>query len=306
MIDALQILLSFPVGIALLMFPAMVGVYFSFRLLSEGLKGCVGAYKFIRSLFPRFGARFFLLWACFSLSAWSFRHQVTDAAVFVSQSILNPVYYSTFNADTSSAVEQAYIKKLRQNVSQREFDILMTTTADLARRHQSSVLAFLEVYESECGLNPFAVNVNEKGDTVAAGQIQFTWAGVSGLQVSGMPVNMRRVKNAIIHRDIVFLCELERVYMERAAAGKPLKRSCDVYTAVFMPYYLGMPDMTVVASRNGNRPEFYNCNAGLDCYKLAGDKVLRSPKYQNGEITIQDLSLCLAYKKAGVIKQYKA
>ena len=234
------------------------------------------------------------------------RGTVIDAAVFVSQSILNPVYFSTFNADTSSAVEQAYIKKLRQNVSQREFDILMTTTADLGRRHQSSVLAFLEVYESECGLNPFAVNTNEKGDTVAAGQIQFTRAGIDGLTVGGVAANMRRVKDAIIRRDIAYLCELEKQYMERAAKGKPLKRSCDVYAAVFMPSYVGMPDMTVVASRSGNRPDFYTCNAGLDCYKLAGDKVFRSPKYKDGNITIHDLSLCLAYKKAGVIKQFGA
>lgn len=160
------------------------------------------------------------------------------------------------------------------------------------------------MYESECALNPFAVNVNEKGDTIAAGHIQFTRAGVEGLEVEGQKVVMWRVRKAIRQRDISFLCRLGEAYMLRASQGQRLKRSCDVYTAVFLPYFLGMPDHTVVASASGAKPEWYYQNIGLDGYRLQNGRVVWSGGYRDGKITISDLALRLAYKKAKVVREF--
>lgn len=300
-----QYIISTPPGFALLVLAFIIVAHFLFRAIIETVRAGARAYKFIRSLFPRFGAKFLFVWVSLSLSGYMARGTITDVAVFAVQSLVSPVYYSQYVSDSTSATEQAYLRKLRNKVSETQYNQFIQATAQMATEHKSTVLNFLEVYESECGMNPFACNINEKGDTIAAGAIQFTRAGVSGLQLDGVPATMRRVKDAIRSRDLSYLLALQSVYMRRAANGRPLKRSCDVYTAVFMPAYVGMPDETVLACSTCARPDFYFENApALDGYKLSGDKILKSPRYADGKITIFDLSLALAYKKAGVVKMF--
>lgn len=299
-----EIALLNPIGAALITGVLLIA-------LSILLKGWVRllvfarvAFSFARSLFPRFGTWFFVKWFLLSCVVFVFRHPIADLTGFAVQYYINPVNFQYYDQDTCSATEQAFLRKLRRNVSQREFDTLMASTSRMAARHGCGTLQFLEVYESECGLNPFAVNVNSNGDTVAAGHIQFTRAGVDGLQVDGQSVTMWRVKKAIMERDIVYLCKAGEAYMLRASNGQRLRRSCDVYTAVFLPYFVGMPDHTVVASKDGKKPEWYFQNIGLDGYGISSGKVIKANRYLDGRITIQDLALRLAHKKAAVVREF--
>lgn len=294
-----------PVGFTLLAGVSLVCLYFLIRVLQEVHRAGMRSIRFVRSLFPRFGARFFLVWFLLSVSGYMVRGTVIDFAAYAVQSYFDPVYFSVYNADSTSATEQAYIRKLRTRVTENQYEYFMAMTEQMAAEHQSTVLAFLEVYESECGMNPFACNVNENGDTVAAGPIQFTRVGIGGLELNGVTATMRRVKDAVISKDLRYLIELQCVYLRRAAGGRPLRRSCDVYTAVFMPSFIGKPDNTVLACSACDRPDFYFENApALDGYRLDGDKILKSPRYRDGKITINDLSLALTYKKAAVVKQW--
>lgn len=313
--QAFEIIIQNPVGASII--AALILTALS--ILTKGAKWLFFALRhilaFAKSMLPKMGVGFTLKWFVASLCVYGLRHEIADAIGFAEQYYLNPVTFATFDQDSSSATEQAFLRKLRRNVTQREFDTLMASTARMAARHGCGTLQFLEVYESECALNPFAVNAKERKviengdtirviDTIAAGHIQFTRAGVDGLEVEGQKVGMWRVRKAIRQRDISFLCRLGEKYMERASQGQRLKRSCDVYTAVFLPYFLGMPDHTVVASESGAKPEWYYQNIGLDGHRLQNGRVVWSDRYRDGKITISDLSLRLAYKKAKVVREF--
>lgn len=226
-----------------------------------------------------------------------------------------PIYLAEVEADTSSAASAAYERRIQRNLGPTDYALFVRRTAEIAAKCRSSPLAFYEVYESECSCDPFAVNQREYRDragrlvrdTVAAGQIQFTAAGVSGLVLNDEPVTMRKVKDAIRSRRLAWLMDLQEVYMARASGDKPLPRPCDVYTAVFMPKFVGCSGETVLASRwDKEHPEFYWQNIGLDGWQLsASGKVLHLDSARDGKITINDLALCLAAKKAAVCRAEK-
>lgn len=245
----------------------------------------------------------------------SFAPQISDRIQWVEQTLISPVYFAAMEADTSSAAAEAYTRKLQRSLGPADYALFLRRTAEIAAKCGSTPLSFYEVYESECGSNPFAVNQRDifdkngrfvQPDTVAAGPIQFTAAGVSGLVMDGEPVTMRKVKDAILSRRLGWLMDLQEIYMARAAGGKPLPRPCDVYTAVFMPSFVGGSMETVLASKWGDKPQYYHQNIGLDGWQLSpSGKVLHLDSARDGKITIQDLALCLAAKKAAVCKADK-
>jgi hypothetical protein len=101
--------------------------------------------------------------------------------------------------------------------------------------------------------------------------------------------------------------DLTEMYLVSRSKGKPMPRSCDVYTCVFAPGYLGFgDDQNLYSISDGDA---YYLNAGLDGYYLqqVGDKqiIMHSRKAADGRITINDLALALAAKKAALAKKYK-
>jgi len=245
----------------------------------------------------------------------SFAPQISDRIQWVEQTIISPVQFAEMEADTSSAAAEAYTRKLQRSLGPADYALFLRRTAEIAAKCGSTPLSFYEVYESECSCNPFGVNdrdiFDKHGrfagkDTVAAGPIQFTAVGVSGLVMDGEPVTMRKVKDAVISRRLGWLMDLQEMYMARAAGGRPLPRPCDVYTAVFMPSFVGGSMETVLASKWGDKPQHYWQNIGLDGWQLSpSGKVLHLDSARDGKITIQDLALCLAAKKAAVCRAYK-
>ena len=245
----------------------------------------------------------------------AFAPKISDSIQWAEQTWLTPIYLAPIEADTSSEAAAAYTRRIGRNLGPSDYALFLRRTAEIAAKCGSTPLCFYEVYESECSCNPFAVNQREirdkagrmvRVDTVAAGPIQFTAAGIKDLVLNGEAVTMRQVKDAIIQKRLGFLMDLQELYMARASGGKPLTRPCDVYTAVFMPAFVGKGMETVLASRWSGNTQFYWQNLGLDGYQLDGKgRVLFLPSSRDGVITIKDLALCLAAKKAAVCRAEK-
>jgi hypothetical protein len=226
-----------------------------------------------------------------------FSTQISDGLEWVEQKWIDPTYISS---DTSSFAVKCFETELSKNLTGEQMRILTRWTDKIAQDCGSNRLALYEVYNSECALNPFAVNINTKGDTVACGVIQFTKAGISGLGVT-----YRQVKDAVIKKDLEFLMTLAHKYMVRASQGNALPNAANVYTAVFMPSFVGGDMNTVLASLRSSRPDWYLENIGLDGHYLDGSKIMTSKKARDGKITIHDLHLHLELKKALLLKKYE-
>ena len=246
----------------------------------------------------------------------AFAPQISNNIQWAEQTLISPIYLAPIEADTSSEAAAAYTRRIGRNLGPSDYALFLRRTAEIAAKCGSTPLNFYEVYQCECGGNPYAVNEDTirdrvgrfiRIDTVAAGPIQFTRVGVSGLVLNGESVTMRQVKDAIIHKRLGFLMDLQEIYMARASGGKPLTRPCDVYTAVFMPRYVGCSGETVLASRwDKEHPEYYWQNIGLDGWQLSNSgKILHLNSARDGKITIKDLALCLAAKKAAVCRAEK-
>ena len=241
-------------------------------------------------------------WSLITILFWSgiisiFSTQISDGLECVEQKWIDPTYITS---DTSSFAVKCFENELSKNLTGEQMQILVRWTDKIAQDCGSNRLAIYEVYNSECALNPFAVNVNTKGDTVACGVIQFTRAGISGLSVS-----YRQVKDAVIKKDLEFLMTLAHAYMVRASQGVRLPNAANVYTAVFMPSFVGGDMNTVLASLRSSRPDWYLENIGLDGHYLDGQKIMTSKNMRDGKITINDLHLHLELKKAQLLKKYE-
>ncbi len=316
-LDIAQILLSSgPFGLAALSVLLLQLLKIARRAVRLGFAGIGLAWAEVRRWALKvtgWGLAKNAFWGCFLYVAfYLFAPDLSNSLQWIEQALINPVYFAPLEADTSSAAAAAYKKKMQRFLGPSDYALFLRRTAEIAQQCGATPLSFYEVYESECSCNPYAVNqdtIRDKAghfvrvDTVAAGPIQFTRAGVSGLMVDGSPVSMREVKDAIIYRRLAWLMELQQVYMARASGGKPLTRPCDVYTAVFMPKFVGCSNETVLASRWGDSPQFYWQNIGLDGWQLdERGRVLFLRSSRDGKITIQDLALCLAAKKAAVCR----
>lgn len=244
----------------------------------------------------KWGSLFFILIGSGFVSLFS--TQISDGLQWVEQKFIDPTYISS---DTSSFAVKCFETELSKNLSGEQMQTLVKWTDKIAQDCGSNRLALYEVYNSECALNPFAVNVryrNGRTDTIAASVLQFTAAGISGLST------MREVKDAVIKKDLEFLMTLAHAYMVRASQGVGLPNAANVYTAVFMPSFVDGDMNTVLASLRSSRPDWYLENIGLDGHYLDGDKIMTSKNARDGKITIYDLHLHLELKKALLLKKY--
>ena len=267
------------------------------------------AWSYIRRYFLKLSLHNGIAILFISGIIYASREQISNGLQFIEQSYITPIYACS---DTSAAVI-AYERELQKHTTPEEFAAVVSETRRIAAGCGSSPLAFYEVYLSECGMNPYAINTDSvylggrfvRVDTVAVGIIQFTRAGVSGLTMESVPVTFRQVLDARNRHDIRFIMALTGQYIARASGGRSLARSCDVYTAIYMPAYVGAKDDTPLASAWSDKPQYYWQNVGLDGWKLTdAGKILHLPQYRDGKITISDLALCLAAKKARLIGAY--
>ena len=293
--DILQILLGLPglwLGLAgcAIVFAAfwLTGKYALFGLYFAA-RGAVSAIHWLAA--PNWKKiHRIAFYGAFALILYPFRLDLKEAIQYAENNWIAPTYISP--SDTSAWALSQYEAHLEKQTTPDEAEIVKHRTREIAARVGSTPLAIYEVALSECGLNPFVIRT----DGVAAGWIQFTRAGLSGLGVS-----LEEVKAACHRRDAVFIMDLTEKYLVRAANGRALPTSADVYTAVFAPSFVGREESSILY-QGRNRPSYF-LNAGLDGhkYRREGNRIVwyRDP---DGIITINDLRLALMAKRAKFLK----
>lgn len=290
-LDLIQTLLSYPWWVS---YPAsimlIILLFQAVKLLRLGFKGLWIAITLIRFALVRLSFGRLVWYAILGLGLYGVRFQAIGAIQYVEQWI-SPVYVTS---DTSG-VTQIYEMHLSKHTTPDEYQVIRKRTAEIAAKVGSTPLALYEVYFSECGMDIFTI----RKDGIAAGPIQFTTYGLTGLGVS-----LNRVKEACKNREAPFLMDLTEKYLIDRSKGKPMPRACDVYCAVFAPGYLAFPDSQVLYSGWDNAS--YYLNDGLDCCKIVrGNQIFYSRLNRDGSITIEDLRLTLEYKKAKLLKMYE-
>lgn len=244
--------------------------------------------RWVKSQLIRPSAKNLLLLSVVSIPVFLLRQQLSDGVQWFEQAYINPVY---LQSDTSTHALAIYETELSRHVDPYEMQIVKQRTREIAAKVGSTPLAIYEVAYSECGLNPFCI----RKDGIAAGWIQFTTSGLTGLGAT-----LSQVKDACCRRDTKMIMDLTEAYLVDRSKGKPMPRSVDIYTCVFAPGHLGRPD-NFPLYQGFNRPEYY-LNIGLDGYYLKGTQIFRSRKMCDGQITIADLNLALQYKKAQLLQ----
>lgn len=287
MTDAIQILLSLPgfwLGWAGVLVVVLIFVQ-CLKFVSKALSLLRTCIRTARTWFIRLTWQRVTLYGIVALGIMPFAPQLSISLQWVEENLIHPVYVTP--QDTSAWALSQYEAALERKLSPGESDIVKRRTREIAAKVGSTPQAIYEVAYSECGLNPFCIRT----DGIAAGWLQFTRAGLEGLNVS-----LDDVKRACYNRNADFVMDVSERYLVRAAGGHPLLTSADVYTAVFAPSFVGMTDSTILYSGR-NRPSYF-LNAGLDGhkYRMSGNKLVwfREP---DGAITISDLRLALAAKR---------
>lgn len=224
-----------------------------------------------------------------------FATPISDFLQDMEQRYWSPVYVDQFSGLSDGELLSLYEMELRRHTTPEEFVIVRDSTAAIAGRIGSTPLAIYEAAYLECGLNPFRV----RDDRVAAGWIQFTRAGLSGLGLS-----LDRVIQACESRDAAFIMALTGKYLarkaERMPAGATMRNTIDLYLAIFAPAHIGRDAGQVVYSGLSDRR--YTLNSGLDGWYIDGGKIIRSRAACDGRITVGEIYLCLESKKARLIK----
>lgn len=229
--------------------------------------------------------KYWLVAALIAFFPWAFNQQFSGAMEYVEHRYLHPVYLDGHVGEADAL--EAYEREIRRHTTPAEFDTLKARTEQMAARINSRPAAIYETAWLECGLNPFRV----RDDRVAAGWIQFTRAGLSGLGVS-----LDQVIGYCHDRDISRIMDLTEAYLLRKweRAGRPdMANTIDLYLAVFAPAHIGKEAGAVVYQGLGNPA--YDLNSGLDGWRLEAGKIVRGRK--DGRITVGEIWLCLERKK---------
>lgn len=293
MTDALQILLTWPAArfagcliLALCLFQAirLVGAAFSTLRALWAISA--------RYIIPVWRFRFWIKTLFVASLLFLFSPQINDYLEFVECRYIDPVHIG--QADTPEHLTEAYEAQIKKYCDTYEFAIVQRRTAEMAAKINSTPQVIYEAALLECGLNPFRV----RADGVAAGWIQFTRAGLSGLGVS-----LEQVIAACQRRDIGLIMDLTERYLTRKweQAGRPdMRNTIDLYLAIFAPVHIGAQPERVVYAGFSNPA--YALNSGLDGWYQDGGLIIRKPSMCDGKITVWEIYLCLERKKAMLIK----
>lgn len=230
--------------------------------------------------------------AAVALPLWAFSGPLSAWLEEIETRFFSPVYLTQALPDDHAL--SMYEAQIRKHCDDYEARIVIERTAQIADSINSTPLAIYETALLECGLNPFRV----RDDKVAAGWIQFTRAGLSGLGAT-----MPEVIEACKRRDIHFIMDLTERYLVRkwAKAGKPdMRNTIDLYLAVFAPAHIGAEPEKVVYAGFSN-PAYYR-NSGLDGWFVDGGKIVRKRAMCDGRITVWEIYLCLERKKRLLLK----
>ena len=208
-------------------------------------------------------------------------------------------------------VAYAYEKQAEQHLTQSELAFFKRRVDEISAKIGSTPLALMEVGFSECGLNPFAFNIDPKtGDTLAAGFIQFTPTGLLPCYLDGQRVTYRQVKAWCRARNLERIMACTEVYFDAFARGRALPRPIDIYLAVFAPRFIGFgPEQTMYDKWNTPKQYYGGGNEYFDGYfvetRNGKPLILRLNSHMDGRITVGELALHLEKKKSLLVSGAK-
>lgn len=291
--DILQIVFSLQafrwIGCVIL----VVLAFQTLRLLSCLLDACLFLLR--RYVVPVWRISFWLKTVAAGSILFLFSDQLHDALQEFECRYLRPVYLDQSAGLSSEQAIAIYERQIARHCDTYEAISVKRRTEEIAARINSTPLAIYETALLECGLNPFRV----RDDRVAAGWIQFTRAGLSGLGVS-----LEQAIDACRRRDIETIMSLTERYLVRKweRAGRPdMRNTIDLYLAVFAPAHIAAAPDKVVYAGVGNPA--YDLNSGLDGWFQDGGKIIRKPSMCDGRITVWEIFLCLERRKGLLLNQ---
>lgn len=237
---------------------------------------------------------------------WAFSNPLIDFIQEIEQRYLTPVYLEDYTQLSEAHQTALFEEELRRHTDPYEHTVVVQRTREMAGKIASIPLAIYEAAYLECGLKPFEM----RSDGVAAGWIQFTRKGLSGLTHRGRPVTFNDVVRACQQRDIVFMMDLTEQYLLRKyeqAGHRPLHNTIDLYLALFAPAFIGASHQQVVYAGFDN-PSYYK-NAGLDGWYVVRtadgrQQIFNKRSARDGQITVWEIYLALEAKKRRLFAAY--
>lgn len=290
--DTIQILLTLPAYRFAACVALVVCLFQALRLVRVSWSGIVVVVK--KCVVPFWRLRWWAGVLAVSGILFLFSVPIHGFLQSLEYTYFNPVTLNETRLISNERAVSMYEAQIRQHCDSYEFGIVKRRTAETAAKINSTPQAIYEAALLECGLNPFRV----RDDRVAAGWIQFTRAGLSGLDVS-----LDRVIQACRNREVEFIMDLTEKYLVRKweRAGRPdMRNTIDLYLAIFAPAHIGAAPEKVVYAGFGNPA--YELNAGLDGWTQDGQgRIVRGLRL-DGRITVWEIYLCLERKKALLLK----
>ena len=289
--DTIQILLTMPAYRFAACVALVVCLFQVLRLVRVSWTGIVALLK--KCVVPFWRLRFWAGVLAVSGILFLFSTPIHGFLQSLEYTYFNPVTLNESRTITDAHAVALYEAVIKKHCDSYEFEIVKRRTAETAAKINSTPQVIYEAALLECGLNPFRV----RDDLVAAGWIQFTHAGLSGLGVS-----MDRVIQACRNREVELIMDLTEQYLVRKweRAGRPdMRNTIDLYLAIFAPAHIGKEPEKVVYAGFDN-PAYYK-NSGLDGWGQDGQgRILRGAK--DGKIQVWEIYLCLERKKGLLLK----
>ena len=252
------------------------------------------------------GRRHLVFIALLGTLMWVGRDWLISGLQEIEQRYLHPVYVNEYGSLSAEHVTAIYEAELAKQIDPYQKEIVTRRTREIAEKIKSTPLAIYQCAHLECGLDPFTV----RRDRVAAGWIQFTRAGISGLRQNGQPIAYEAVLQACAAKDAGFIMNLTETYLTfqyERAKRRPLDNTIDLYLALFAPALIGAEYDKVVYEGYDN-PRYYK-NDGLDGWYVAdapnGQKqIFHKDAAKDGNITILEMFLALESKKNKLLGLY--
>ena len=295
-LDLLQVIISSILGCTILAVVLMFVLKIMFTLPFDLLAWVV---KSLKRYTPKIGVSFFVWAVVLSLGLFALNTQISDVLQSFEQKEINPIY--TFEYSENDAGDlAAFENTIQRNVSQSDFEILKKGVYSIADTLGCTPLIVYQVALSECALNPFAVHPLG----CAAGWMQLTASGCSGLVLDGQSVTMTTVKAACENRDMSYIIRASNLYLLDRAKGKKIITVTDFYLLVFAPAFVGRNFESVLYEGYKN-PSYY-LNDGLDGYFVDGKgRIINLASHKDGRITVGELSLHVKRKTLYFLKKEK-
>lgn len=238
-----------------------------------------------KQLLGRFGGMLALGYVLFF-----FRGEISDMLQWLEV----PVYQDQYSSLSDDKISEAFERKIMDINPPYISNETIKRTRQLANELQMPANWIYQTAQSECSLKPLTI----RRDGIAAGWIQFTAIGLSGITNESLSDVKAYCKNG----QITQIMDLTDKYVRYHTKDKKITRAVDFYLVVFSPANVGA-DYDKVLYQGQNNPAYY-LNDGFDGYtKLENGRIVRLLKNRDYKITVGELALCLEAKKNGLIQK---